>query len=797
MKIICRWRLAIKLMIVVSNLLTLLIYREANAQPSTPVTVTITKVKCVDPCRNEGLEAAGESAPDFFALVTVNGVETRTPRGAEDQEEINPNWKIPAAIPNTQRSFPVTIQIWDHDSTSGPDNGDASPAVGSSNLDFTIDRVMGSWTGDVESPQSCAQGGNPGGQPAVEVCFKVGGYEDPDGDGLLDNWEKNGLDANSDGTIDVNLPAMGANPLHKDIFLELDWMTGESPTRQAIQALKAAFAAAPLSAGGRDNPDRKPGINLWVDTGALTDPTASEDGAGPNTCNDGSDNGPDGSSDTTDPDCLVGDNLGGGNDVRFSNISGLTRNFYDVKRHIANFAPPRKLVFHYGLSAADPSNNRGTSTGGNNATTLNDTNQAWLPNEWFNRTVTITGGTGLSDPAASEDRRGPNTCNDGSDNGPDGLIDANDPDCNQPPRNITTNTATSLTVTPPWSVIPNATSTYTIRLIGGRGERGGNDFVDFNHDPGSIMHELGHNLNLDHGGNNPTNCKPNYVSVMNYDIQFGIRQNAGSGQGQDFNGDGLLEIIDYSPPRFPGGRGRAPLPRLVEALLDEAVSILDSTDTANQFVFTSALGKVPNSLNQLADWSGDGDTRDACVPNQVNCPIFNVNTIGVNGRPPACANNLTNEILNGHNDWLNIRLNFREFADSDDAPINPVIEREPTLEDRDRLLEELKTSDTLLALLKAGIDFSVPVADLRQWLNNPRFTPYPALAGALLKLLEGKRLRQPVFIDVIRSKYEDVLGAPSPRSVADVDLALLRAAVVEGHNERYGESVRDFQSLVR
>lgn len=105
-------------------------------------------------------------------------------------------------------------------------------------------------------------------------------------------------------------------------------------------------------------------------------------------------------------------------------------------------------------------------------------------------------------------------------------------------------------------------------------------------------------------------------------------------------------------------------------------------------------------------------------------------------------------------------------------------------------------SDKLMAMRTIGIDFSVPEADLRQWLNNSEFTPYPALAEALLKLLEGKRLRQPVFIDVIRSKYEDVLSGPSPRSVVDVDFALLRAAILQAYNERYGEAVTDFERLV-
>jgi hypothetical protein len=37
---------------------------------------------------------------------------------------------------------------------------------------------------------------------------------------------------------------------------------------------------------------------------------------------------------------------------------------------------------------------------------------------------------------------------------------------------------------------------------------------------GTFMHELGHNLNLNHGGNSPKNCIPHYFSVMNYAYQF-------------------------------------------------------------------------------------------------------------------------------------------------------------------------------------------------------------------------------------------------------------------------------------
>ena len=95
-----------------------------------------------------------------------------------------------------------------------------------------------------------------------------------------------------------------------------------------------------------------------------------------------------------------------------------------------------------------------------------------------------------------------------------------------------------------------------------------------------------------------------------------------------------------------------------------------------------------------------------------------------------------------------------------------------------------------------GVDYSVPEADITDWLNNPEFTPYPALANSLLNLLDGKRLRRPVYLDVIAFNYENSPGSPSPRGLDDVDLGVLEAAVVEGSNNRYGEAVPNFEELL-
>ncbi len=59
----------------------------------------------------------------------------------------------------------------------------------------------------------------------------------------------------------------------------------------------------------------------------------------------------------------------------------------------------------------------------------------------------------------------------------------------------------------------------------------------------TLMHELGHNIGLFHGGNVLTNYKPNYNSVMNYRFQFpGVDRDAGA-NSCDALGD---QVLDYS-----------------------------------------------------------------------------------------------------------------------------------------------------------------------------------------------------------------------------------------------------------
>ena len=93
---------------------------------------------------------------------------------------------------------------------------------------------------------------------------------DSDGDGLRDTWETGGYDADADGVVDVDLPALGADPYRRDIFLELDIMDDVkhrpdrddkgNPDSTVVDAVKQMFESAPILNVGEAR-----GINLVID----------------------------------------------------------------------------------------------------------------------------------------------------------------------------------------------------------------------------------------------------------------------------------------------------------------------------------------------------------------------------------------------------------------------------------------------------------------------------------------------------------------------------------------------------
>lgn len=106
-------------------------------------------------------------------------------------------------------------------------------------------------------------GAHPGNNNLIHKWFnlqdQLNPSQDLDGDRLLNGWEVNGIDENNDGIVDLSLHAYGANPYHRDIFIEVDFLQSHRPAFNAIFDIVRAFASAPLQ-----NEDGRPGINLHV-----------------------------------------------------------------------------------------------------------------------------------------------------------------------------------------------------------------------------------------------------------------------------------------------------------------------------------------------------------------------------------------------------------------------------------------------------------------------------------------------------------------------------------------------------
>ena len=109
---------------------------------------------------------------------------------------------------------------------------------------------------------------NPDGQRSNELVYHVPRAKnlDSDGDGLLDKWEREGVKG-------LDLPAMGADPYRKDVYIEVDRMVVQDriwsdfadrdfPRPSVFLDATKLFAQAPIL-----NPDGTSGIDLHIDFG--------------------------------------------------------------------------------------------------------------------------------------------------------------------------------------------------------------------------------------------------------------------------------------------------------------------------------------------------------------------------------------------------------------------------------------------------------------------------------------------------------------------------------------------------
>jgi hypothetical protein len=116
---------------------------------------------------------------------------------------------------------------------------------------------------------------------------------------------------------------------------------------------------------------------------------------------------------------------------------------------------------------------------------------------------------------------------------------------------------------------------------------------------GTFMHELGHNINLHHGGGDDTNYKPNFLSIMNYSFQTrGLRKNKKDG------------LFDYS---------RFLLPALDENALDETKGLNGGAAIAAYgTIYYCPASQLVNKANGKIDWDCDGPPFEASVAADIN-----------------------------------------------------------------------------------------------------------------------------------------------------------------------------------
>lgn len=135
---------------------------------------------------------------------------------------------------------------------------------------------------------------------------------------------------------------------------------------------------------------------------------------------------------------------------------------------------------------------------------------------------------------------------------------------------------------------------------------------------GTLMHELGHNFDLRHGGEDGKNRKPNYPSIMNHVFQV-----IGIGTPESGGGVGpLTGAVTYSDGRNPPlneqaldehnlvcpGCGETPF--LTKYLCPQSACPLPPEEATVKFQLIESETPV--------DWNCDGDVADSGVSNDIN-----------------------------------------------------------------------------------------------------------------------------------------------------------------------------------
>jgi hypothetical protein len=154
----------------------------------------------------------------------------------------------------------------------------------------------------------------------------------------------------------------------------------------------------------------------------------------------------------------------------------------------------------------------------------------------------------------------------------------------------------------------------------------------------TLMHELGHNLSLGHGGNEHVNYKPNYWSIMNYLYQL---------DGLDANPAGNTAYLRWRKRAYPSESiNSCSLPnspcgdpsQFVMSYSNGTSSVLNE----NSLYETNNVGRGNSGGTTFADWDASGTLTTTALYGDLNFDS-------------AISS------LSDHNDWGNLLLAFSRY----------------------------------------------------------------------------------------------------------------------------------------
>ena len=164
---------------------------------------------------------------------------------------------------------------------------------------------------------------------------------------------------------------------------------------------------------------------------------------------------------------------------------------------------------------------------------------------------------------------------------------------------------------------------------------GGHPIGSEDQQAGTFFHELGHLVGLRHGGGDFVGCKPNYLSVMNYTRQL---------PGSPLSVTQWRATLDLS---------RSKLADLDKNNLNEQAGV--GAVSGGFTAFGPGAGLVRGTAGAI-DWN-----RDNATGVTLNLSIPGLNQIGT-----MCPAD-TSTVLEGYNDWANLKYDVRASLDFSDG----------------------------------------------------------------------------------------------------------------------------------